>query len=288
MISDQNTTAALVVEGGAMRGVFSTGVLDGFLAKDFNPFDMFFGVSSGSGNLAAFLARMPGRNLKIYTDYSLRPQFINWKRALLGGPLMDLDWLWKITIREVRLDLKTIYADKCPFIVCLTTLDTGTPIYKRTDETNLEEVLKASSALPGLYNNFPVIDGVKTLDGGFSDPLPVQAAIHAGARKIMVIRSRPKAYKKQTGLSHRLLKWRLSKYPALKEVLATHARRYNLALALIRNPPQGVKIVEICPRPTFSINRLERSPEKLKQGYNQGIKMVEQAITNWKNHENQH
>lgn len=94
MAPDPETTSppvrALVVEGGAMRGIFSTGVLDGFLARNFNPFDIYFGVSSGSGNLAAFLARMPGRNLKIYTDYSLRPEFINWRRAAMGGP----SWTW--------------------------------------------------------------------------------------------------------------------------------------------------------------------------------------------------
>ncbi len=270
-----------------MRGIFSTGVLDGFLEKEFNPFDISFGVSSGSGNLAAYLARMPGRNLKIYTDYSLRPEFINWKRALFGGPLMDLDWLWEITIREVRLDLKTIYAEKTPFIVCLTRLDTGAPIYKQTDETNLEDVLKASSALPGLYNHFPVIDGIKTLDGGFSDPLPVQAAIDAGAKKIMVIRSRPKTYRKKSSLGHHLLKWRLSKYPALREVLGSHARRYNTSLSLIRNPPQGTTIIEICPKDEFGINRLERRPEKLLSGYDQGKQMAEQAMASWNSHENQ-
>lgn len=188
---------ALVVEGGAMRGIFSTGVLDGFLAREFNPFDIFFGVSSGSGNLAAFLARMPRRNLKIYTDYSLRPEFINWKRAVLGGPLMDLDWLWEITIREIRLDLQTIFAPGKPFIVCLTDAATGAAVYQQTDAANLEEVLKASSALPVLYNSFPLIEGERKLDGGFSDPLPVRAAMDAGAKKIMVVRSRPYSYRKK-------------------------------------------------------------------------------------------
>ncbi len=63
---------ALIVEGGAMRGVFSCGILDHFMAQDFSPFDSFWGVSAGASNLAAYLAKMPGRNLKIYLDYSLR------------------------------------------------------------------------------------------------------------------------------------------------------------------------------------------------------------------------
>ena len=277
---------ALVVEGGAMRGIFSTGVLDGFLAREFNPFDIFFGVSSGSGNLAAFLARMPRRNLKIYTDYSQRPEFINWKRAALGGPLMDLDWLWEITIREIRLDLSTIFALGRPFIVCLTDAETGAAVYQQTDAANLEPVLKASSALPVLYNTFPVVDGRKTLDGGLSDPLPVRAALEAGAKKIMIIRSRPRRYRKKTGLGHRLLQWRLCRYPALRQTLAGHADRYNRDLELIRRPPRGTTIVEICPPENFRPNRLERSRETLYQGYDLGKMMADEAIRRWEEETN--
>ena len=100
-----SSPGVLLVEGGAMRGIFTTGVLDGFLEARFNPFDLFIGVSSGAANLAAYLAEMPKRNFRIYTDYSLRPEFISFKRFIRGGHLMDLDWLWEKTIAEIRLDL---------------------------------------------------------------------------------------------------------------------------------------------------------------------------------------
>ena len=105
MLKEQPSESALVVEGGALRGVFSTGLLDAFLEARFNPFDLFIGVSSGASNLAAYLAGMIGRNRNIYMDYSLRPDFISYPKFLRGGHLLDLDWLWDITIREVRLDL---------------------------------------------------------------------------------------------------------------------------------------------------------------------------------------
>ena len=110
---------SLIVEGGALRGVFSTGLLDGFLERRFNPFDFYIGVSSGASNIAAYLAEMPGRNAKIYLDYSLRPEFINYPRFLRGGHLLDLDWLWDITIREIRLDLQAIYSRQKNFIAVL-------------------------------------------------------------------------------------------------------------------------------------------------------------------------
>ncbi|MDW2105007.1 patatin-like phospholipase family protein, partial [Vibrio sp. 1580] len=94
---------ALIVEGGAMRGVFSCGILDHFLAADFSPFDSFWGVSAGASNLAAYLAKMPGRNLKIYLDYSLRNEFITPSQLIRGGDVMDLDWMWQVTLEELGI-----------------------------------------------------------------------------------------------------------------------------------------------------------------------------------------
>lgn len=75
-----NLRNALVVEGGGMRGAFTCGVLDAFLQQNFNPFDLFVGVSSGSTNLANYLAKQHGRNIELYLDHSLRPEFIRYGR----------------------------------------------------------------------------------------------------------------------------------------------------------------------------------------------------------------
>ena len=74
---------ALVVEGGAMRGIFSAGIMDTFIEKKFNPFDLLIGVSIGASNIAAYLADMYQRNYKIFTVYSLNPEFISMKKFLL-------------------------------------------------------------------------------------------------------------------------------------------------------------------------------------------------------------
>lgn len=273
--------SALVVEGGAMRGVFSTGVLDVFLEKKFNPFDFYIGISSGSGNLAAYLAEMAGRNLKIYTDYSLRPEFINFKRFLLGGHLMDLDWLWSVTISEIRLDLAAIYAKRKPFIVCLSDVHGGKAVYKHTSSENLEHVLKASSAMPWLYKNFPIVDGFEMADGGLTDGLPVAEAIRRNAHRIMVIRSRPKQYKKRKHLLPSIVNLKLLQYPALRAAMAKRVEKYNDAITLIRQPPPGVSIIEICPPENFRPSRLSRNLEALLDGYKQGRAAASQAMVRW-------
>ncbi|MFH1153324.1 MAG: patatin family protein [Pseudomonadota bacterium] len=282
---ESSVRTALIVEGGAMRGIFTTGVLDGFLEAGFNPFDLFIGVSSGAGNLAAYLAQMPRRNFRIYTDYSLRSEFISFRRFLRGGHLLDLDWLWSSTIREIRLDLKTIYTSGRPFLVCVTDAGTGRAEYKSTAEQNLEDVLKASSAIPVLYRGFPLVDGRPSTDGGISDPIPVARAIHMGACRIMVLRSRPRDYHKKEGVLQAALIWKLRRFPLLQEALRARVDTYNSTVSLIRRPPPGVCIVEICPPPDFRPGRLSRSPEHLIQGYHQGLAMAREAMGEWGAHE---
>ena len=86
-------SSALVVEGGGMRAAFSTGVVDAFLTEQFNPFHLYVGVSSGSTTLASYLAQQKGRNLDIFLDQTLRPEFIQLKRFFKGGDLMDVKWM---------------------------------------------------------------------------------------------------------------------------------------------------------------------------------------------------
>jgi predicted patatin/cPLA2 family phospholipase len=273
---------ALVVEGGALRGVFSTGLLDGFLETQFNPFDFYIGVSSGASNLAAYLAKMVGRNHRIYTDYSLRPEFISFARFFRGGHLMDLDWLWDITIRDIRLDLPTIYSRRKPFIVVLTDVQTGEAIYKATGNQDLEHVLKASSAVPLFYRDYPRVDGRPMTDGGVADAIPVREAIRCGASRIMVIRSRHQDYLKRQGLSDYFIHWRLRHYPMLQQAMAKRVQRYNESVALIRKPPDGVSIIEICPPKNFRVSRLSQNRLILQEGYEQGRTLTGEAILRWK------
>ncbi|MCP3925585.1 MAG: patatin family protein [Desulfobacterales bacterium] len=272
---------ALVVEGGGARGIFATGLLDVFGEEGFNPFDLYIGVSAGAGNLAAYLANMPGRNLKIFHDYSLRKEFINIPRFIMGGHLMDLDWLWEQTISDIRLDLKTIYARNKPFIVCMTDVLTGEAVYRETNAENLEHSLKASSSLPIIYRNFPIVDGRPMADGGLSDSIPVKEAIKMGAKNIMVIRTRKKSYLKKSSFLRNLPNIFLHKYPEVKRALNNRAKIYNQTVGFIRNPPEGINIKEICPPDSFKTPRISKNPDKVLTGYKIGRSVAVKAMGGW-------
>jgi len=277
----QSFDPALVVEGGAMRGIFSTGVLDGFLARGFNPFHLYLGVSAGATSLAAYLAEMPGRNRRIYTELSIRPEFINPLRFIRGGHLMDLDWHWQITISQMRLDLPMIYAKRKPFIVGLTDARTGKAVYKESAADDLEHLLRASSALPLFYRDFPEVDGAPMTDGGVSDPIPVGEAIRRGARRIMVIRSRSGNYHKSRDPWNYCMGWMLRDRPLLRATIIGQARIYNEAVSLIFSPPSGVSIMQVCPPANFRPGRFTRDPEVLQEGYEQGFAAAADAMSRW-------
>ncbi|EPE2695344.1 patatin-like phospholipase family protein [Vibrio alginolyticus] len=272
---------ALIVEGGAMRGVFSCGILDHFLASEFSPFDSFWGVSAGASNLAAYLAKMPGRNLKIYLDYSLRKEFISPSQLLRGGDMMNLDWMWNVTLEELGIDKSALKADSRPFFLGVTLQDNGQAEYHLPDVDDLAETMKASSALPVLYRNGVSLNGIQYVDGGVSDALPVAEAINRGAKKIMVLRSQPASYQKPRGRFSALTRRMLKETPGLIEPMLTREVRYNQTLALINNPPPGIEIIQVCPPETFKLKRLSRSPAPLRHAYELGIEAGKEAIIRW-------
>ncbi|MFH4389792.1 patatin-like phospholipase family protein [Vibrio alginolyticus] len=272
---------ALIVEGGAMRGVFSCGILDHFLASEFSPFDSFWGVSAGASNLAAYLAKMPGRNLKIYLDYSLRKEFISPSQLLRGGDMMNLDWMWNVTLEELGIDKSALKADSRPFFLGVTRQDNGQAEYHLPDVDDLAETMKASSALPVLYRNGVSLNGIQYVDGGVSDALPVAEAIKRGAKKIMVLRSQPASYQKPRGRFSALTRRMLKETPGLIEPMLTREVRYNQTLALINNPPPGIEIIQVCPPETFKLKRLSRSPAPLRHAYELGIEAGKEAIIRW-------
>jgi predicted patatin/cPLA2 family phospholipase len=281
-VTRKKNRSALVVEGGGMRGVFSAGVLDAFGHASFDPFDLYVGVSAGACNLASHLAGQYGRNFHIYSTYSTTSKFINPASYLRGKHYMDLDWLWEISIREYRLDLKRIFSklkkEHKEYVIGVTSSDTGNPVYLNPDADNLEHYLKVSSAIPLLYRSILSVGSENALDGGIADPIPVLEAYRRGATQITVIRSRPLSYvKKKSSLSF-LLPLLFRKNPGLAAALKRRADVYMNSVAFIKNPPEGIKILQIAPPENIAADRVTKNLKILNESYQIGIEHGEKFI----------
>lgn len=261
---------ALVVEGGAMRGIFAAGVLDAFLAKGKTQFDHCIGVSAGAVNLAAYLAGQRGRNHRVITDYSCRPEFISLGKFLRGGHWLDLDWLWGITISEIRLDLAHFAANPVPLTVVTTRVADGQAAYLRANAKELEQQIKASCSVPLAYRNFVRIGGEAMTDGGMADSIPVRHAYEQGARDITVVLSRPLGYRKRAPRLPALHRYLLRQTPALAEASLSRHRSYNDAIDFIRQPPRDCRVRLIVPPAGFRVGRMTTDKDRLEQGYQMG------------------
>jgi predicted patatin/cPLA2 family phospholipase len=274
-------TTALVVEGGSMRSIFSAGLLDGFLAHKFNPFDLYIGVSGGAFNLVTYLSGSQGTSLQLIQDMILHKNFVSYSRFFRGGHLLDLDWLVSSFFSKLRVRPDLFTNDARPLYVCVTDVATGNPVYIKASPQNIRNLLFASSSIPVVHRGFAIVNGRRVLDGGIAEGIPVAQAMQHGAQRIMVIRSRHRRYMKQDTFGHKYIRWKMREHPAL---LATMRRRIEIhsnSIALLRSPPENVQIVEICPPDDFSVRSFSRNKEILLKGYTTGIAAAQQAIEQW-------
>lgn len=261
----------LVVEGGAMRGIFAAGVLDAFIAENFYPFDSAIGVSAGSTNLIGYLAGNHKRSYKVITDYARREEFMNIRRYLKGGHFCDVNWLWHTSFEEVPLNIPQFLARGIPLTVVTTSIVTGKACYYLVNEENMNLLFPASCAMPVVFREFPPIDEEPMTDGGLADSIPVIRAYEQGARNITVLLSQPLGFKKKDARFPNLLKPLFADHPVLFEAVTKRNDQYNRALDFIAKPPRDLQLNIIAPPSNFPVSRFTMDIDSLNMGYNQGI-----------------
>lgn len=270
---------AIIVEGGAMRGIFASGVLDAFMASDFHPYDFAIGVSAGASNLLGYLSKQPKRSYNVITELATTKTFFNPKRFLKGGDLVDVDWLWQESNRLFPIDKQSLF-DGIPFWATVTNVSNGHADYYRINESNMKETLIATAALPIAVKTPPCFSGGCYTDGGVADSIPVKEAYRRGARDITVILSHPLSYHMNPAKHPWLMKKLLSRYPGVAEAMLHRAENYNASLGFIRNPPAGTVVKVIAPPEDFAVKRLTMKQEVLEEGYLMGIEAGNSHISN--------
>ena len=265
-----------------MRGIFAAGVLDVFLERGFDPFDLAVGASAGACNLASHLAGQHGRNRRCYLTQMRRTEFSDGRRFLRGGHWLDIDYLWAAFDREDPLDVVAAAAHATPLVVAATDVATGEPAYFEPTAADLSEVLRASSAVPILFRGTVELAGRRFADGGVSAPIPIDEAIRRGARRIVVIRSRPADFPGPSRIECTLAAAALRRdHPGLARAFRRYRTVYARAAASCRVPPPDVRVVHVAPDRPFRTTRTTRDPEVLLADYDRGRAAGERAIAEW-------
>lgn len=269
---------AIVVEGGAMRGIFSAGVLDVLLENGLVDFDLAVGTSAGACNLASFLAKQHKRNFRIYTHVMARPQMFSVLRALRGGHFMDLDWLWERLAVEEPLDQDAIERNSTQLVSVATGFKSGAPLYFTHRAPNIHDELKAGCALPVLYRGPVRVQEQEVVDGGLTDPIPAEEAYRRGAKRLLVIRSRPAEFVKRENRFSRLVPALLAVNPPIAQAIRSTPLRYQQAVRFILSPPSDVKILHLAPPRPLKSNRTTQNRSRLQADYELGRSVAREFI----------
>ena len=272
--------AALVLEGGALRGMYTSGVLDTFLKNNME-FECVAGVSAGALNAMSYISKQPGRSAKINLEYCDDPRYIGRKAFIKNKGIIGYDYLFgDISENKVPFDYKSFENTNQRFIIVTTNCEKAETEYLEKSNCNdLFKAAQASSSMP-LASAMVEINNNHYLDGAVTTSIPVKWALEQGYEKVVVVLTRDKTYRKPmlSNKMKKLYKLAYHKYPKLIEKLNTMPERYNkLQEELIDLEKEG-KIFIIRPEKEVTVSRLEKDKEKLENLYKEGIAETEKNL----------
>ena len=280
----ENKKTALIVEGGGQRGVFSFGITDTFINRNYDPFDIYMGVSNGVAVLCWYLIRETDNNLEKML-YAAKGDYLSYKNIFIGKDIIkfhqmyeDGEKMFKPSMEKIKNNLK----GKDYIAVVTDAIEANAEYYSFGDGEWMPKMI-ASGTLPILVRTPSLIDGRRKFDGGVADPLPVEKAYEMGAKKIVVIRTYEKKFRRKLKIENYIGALLSREYPKLRKALLVHDKTYNRALDFINNPPSDCEIVQLCPSEKLKSKRDSKNIEVLKADYKLGKKVAKVYLDGLKN-----
>ena len=274
---DDNT--GLVLEGGGMRGVFTSGVLDAFMKHDIT-FGYVVAVSAGACNGLSYMSCQKRRARISNIDFLARYGYIGLKYLITQGSILDTKLLYDdFPNRLLPFDYEAYFNNPAEFEMVTTNCLTGEACYitEKHDRQRLVDVCKASSSLPYL-SKMVEIDGVPMLDGGIVDSIPVMRAIERGHRRNVVIATRNRGWRSKER-DRRPPRFVYSNYPRLREALSHRCERYNRQLQMVEDMEAEGSIMVIRPERPVEVRRMEKDVARLQRLYEEGFMLGERFAT---------
>lgn len=280
MLKKQKENIGLVLEGGGLRGTFTSGVVDFFLDnKIYFPYTI--GVSAGACNGISYTSRQRGRAKTTNIEMMEKFNYVGWRQLLHKGTLIDMDLLFiDFPEKLVPFDFERFKNSSTFFEMVATNCTTGKAEYlhEEQDEKLLTKICRASSSLP--YICKPVFINQKPmLDGGIVDSIPLQRAIEKGFAKNVVVLTRPKGYRKSPK-NLQLPRFIYKQYPHLREALNKRNKLYNNQLEFVEKKEKEGSIVVVAPQIDLKVGRMETNISKLKAIYDLGYSTAQQMYKN--------
>lgn len=264
-------TTGLLLEGGAMRGLYTAGVLDVFMENKVFV-NSIIGVSAGALFGMNYKSKQIGRVLRYNKKYAANKEYMGFYSLLTTGNIMNQDFCFNRIVNELDpVDFEAYRSNPEDFYAVITNMQTGKAEYVKLDDLEKKdqlEYLRASGSMPFLSK--PVsVNGNLYLDGGIADSIPIEKLMEMNYDKMIVVLTRPKGYRKKKR-NTKLPEIYYRKYPNLAAAISSRYERYNRQLDIITDLEASGKAFVLRPSRLVPIKRIERNLIKIQAIYDLG------------------
>lgn len=267
----EDIKTGLVLEGGAMRGMFTAGVLDVMLENNV-VVDGVIGVSAGATFGCNYKSKQIGRTIRYNKRFSKDKRYCSLSSLIKTGDLYNADFCYNQIPNVLDIyDLKTYRSNPVKFYVVASDCEKGEAVYKELKTCDEKDLtwMRASASMP-LASKVVEVDGYKLLDGGMTDSIPIRKFEEMGYNKNIVILTQPREYVKQKNSLLPLMKIMLKKYPKLIEAMKNRHIVYNDEKNYVFSKADKGEMLVICPNKDLGISRTEKDPNELQRVYEEG------------------
>lgn len=269
----------LIMEGGAMRGMFTCGVIDVFMENSIE-FNGAAGISAGAVFGCNIKSKQIGRPIRYNKNYCKDPRYCSISSLIKTGDLYNSDFCYReLPYVLDPFDRETFKNDPMEFYVGATDVKTGKCLYHKCTDGGERDIkwMQASASMP--FVSRPVaVDGYLLLDGGIADAVPYGYMESIGYNRNVIVLTQPKDYAKEKGTLIPLIKLMLRKYPAVAQAMAVRHEMYNRQMEEIKEREQKGLSFVIRPPEALGIRRTERDPDELERVYQIGRKEAERVL----------
>ena len=269
----------LVLEGGAMRGLWTAGITDVMMEHDVCP-DALIGVSAGAAFGCNYKSRQIGRAIRYNTRFAHDSRYSGVKSLLTSGDYFNAHFGYHVVPYEYDIfDTATFEQNPMTFTIVCTDIETGQAVYHDMTHVDYDELewLRASASMP-LASKVVHVQGRKLLDGGVSDSIPLEYFEQQGIRRNVVILTRPLGYQKEHNKLMPLMRLSLRKYPNFLRALDERHLMYNRQLEYVAEAERQGRCLVIRPEEKIPIGHISHDADQMRLVYESGRKVGEQFI----------
>lgn len=269
----------LVLEGGAMRGLFTTGITDVMMEAGIEP-DGLIGVSAGAAFGCNYKSRQPGRAIRYNKRFARDKRYCSWQSWLKTGDLYNAEFGYHIVPAKYDIfDDKVFNENPMEFYVVCTDVTTGKAVYKQLKESTplTYDWIRASASMP-LASKVVELEGQKVLDGGVADSIPLEYFERIGYDRNVVILTQPEGFVKVRNPLMPLMRIALRHYPNMIKAMDTRHLMYNRQLEYVRQAEREGRCLVIRPETAIPIGHISHDPEEMQRVYEMGRQTGEQYI----------